>query len=182
MKKYLKVIVITFLILIILSMIGYVVLKVNAVKDEHVKEMIGQKRYALTEEVDIDKIAKNIPLLDYALEYDSYTIDTDNQRLYLNYRLKDGMKRTDIYYDNVKYNSEIYFALLRTLKEVRLQVTFINDANEEEVASYSHFQDAQSYFIYDDNRDDFEKKFVYIMNKYVEGYSKDEKETKEEIK
>lgn len=167
MNKTFRIILTCVLSLLLIFLVYLLVMKNINASNEHVKIMFKEKSNELNYDIDISKIVNEIPLLDYVLEYDSFNIDKELNRVVLNYKLKEGKKLTDIYYDNVKYNSEMIFALIKDLKEVRLSVTFINDANEEETVTYSNFRDDNSTFNFQDSKKEFSEKYEDVIYKLV---------------
>lgn len=167
MKKFVKVLLIVLISLAAVAIIFLLSKNIFVSKNENVNVLFKQKTVEVTDKTNIDKIVSQIPLLDYVLDYDNYSYDKDKERLTLKYHIKEGKKITDIYYDNVKYNADIIFSVIKNLREVKLEVTFINDANEEEVVAYSTFRDDTLTFDYNDKKGDYEIKFEEVINKYV---------------
>lgn len=111
-------------------------------------------------------IAKYIHILDSKLDYVESTLENNNKRLVVSYKLKDGVNLNDLTYDEVDINSQLYFALLKNLEELRLAVNYVDGANVESTATYTKYRNATAKISYNDKKADFVSKYEKICEQF----------------
>lgn len=150
MNKYIKIAIVAVLSLILLSLIIYIILYTS-------NNGLYKYKCGKLENANAEEIAKQIHILDDDLTYESFEKNLNEKTLKEQYVLNDKKKVDDLDFDAIRYNSEVYFALIKDLDTLVLEVKYLN-GDGYRLYTYSNKKHDDAKITYSMTKNTFNKK------------------------